>query len=180
MVERSFLLVDKSFGSRSVSFPDVGYSVILYPVRDYCKFSAMYIFDTFIRVCYADVDRMGYVYYGNYLKYYEIARNESLRALGLTYREIEEKGVMMPVLKAECRYKMPAYYDENLRIRTILKEIPAGPRMEFFYEVYNRDDRKINEGYTQLAFMRTTDHYPCRCPQFLKDILLPFFEDQER
>lgn len=136
----------------------------------------MYSYDHKLRSCYGDVDRMGYVYYGNYLKYYEIARNESLRALGMSYRELEERGFMMPVLKAECIYKAPAFYDEELTIHTTIKELPTGVRVDFFYEVFNTGGKLINQGYTQLAFIRTRDHYPCRCPQFLQDLLRPYFE----
>lgn len=139
----------------------------------------MYVFDHKLRSCYGDIDRMGYVYYANYLKYYEIARGEALRALGLSYRDMEDRGVMMPVLKAECNYKSPAFYDEELTIRTVVKEIPEGVRMNFYYEIYNSKGKKINFGYTQLAFMRTRDHYPCRCPEFLKDLLRPFFPEQD-
>jgi acyl-CoA thioester hydrolase len=75
----------------------------------------MYISETSIRVRYAETDQMGYVYYGHYAMYYEVARVESLRQLGLTYREIEEMGVLMPVLENKSRYLKPARYDDLLR-----------------------------------------------------------------
>ena len=77
---------------------------------------------------------MGYVYYGNYASYYEAARVEALRALGLTYRALEESGIMMPVLENYSKYIAPAHYDELLTITTTVKEKP-GVRIMFEYEI---------------------------------------------
>lgn len=135
----------------------------------------MYSYDTQIRVCYADVDQMGFVYYGNYLKFYEIARGESMRALGLSYREMEERGVMMPVVRAELNYKKPAHYDDVITVRTIVKELPQGARMDFYYEVYNQESQLLNHGFSQLAFVRKDSGMPCRCPDYLTELLSPYF-----
>ena len=84
----------------------------------------MYVSETYIRVRYGETDQMGYVYYGNYAMYYEVARVESLRRLGLTYKELEAMGVMMPVLENHSKFLSAALYDDNLRIVTTIREKP--------------------------------------------------------
>ena len=139
------------------------------------KTTSMYHFTTLIRTCYADVDQMGFVYYGNYPKFYEIARTETIRSLGISYKEIEEQGIMMPVVEIGIRYKRPAHYDEVLTIHTFVKEIPRGPKMTFFHEIYNENGDLLNEGSVTLAFVRASDHRPCRIPSILKELLNPHF-----
>lgn len=134
----------------------------------------MYSSETTVRVRYAETDQMGYVYYGNYAIYYEVARVESLRQLGLTYKELEAMGVMMPVLENHTRYKAPARYDELLTIRTTIKEKP-GIRITFFYEIYNEEKKLINEGETQLVFIDMKTTKPCRAPQAMMTVLEPYF-----
>ncbi len=135
----------------------------------------MYRHDIQIRVRYADTDQMGYVYYGNYAAYYEAARVESLRALGLTYRELEADGVMMPVLENTSRFKAPALYDELLTVRTIIKEKPM-VRIRFDYEIYNEADKLIHTGETLLAFVKMDTGRPCRMPGQMEELLKPFFK----
>ena len=134
----------------------------------------MYISETSIRVRYSETDQMGYVYYGNYAMYYEVARVESLRQLGLTYREIEEMGVMMPVLENRSRYLAPARYDDLLRIVTTLREKP-GVRIRFEYEIFNSENTLINQGETLLVFINKETNRPCRQPPAMQKILEPFF-----
>ncbi|MEG2666556.1 MAG: thioesterase family protein, partial [Bacteroidales bacterium] len=100
----------------------------------------MFSSETFIRVRYAETDQMGYVYYGNYPTYYEVARVETMRKLGYSYQTMEEEGIMMPVIHVESIYKRAAHYDDLLIFLTIIKEITAA-RMTFFYEIYN--DKKV-------------------------------------
>ena len=134
----------------------------------------MYISETSIRVRYAETDQMGYVYYGHYAMYYEVARVESLRQLGLTYREIEEMGVMMPVLENKSRYLAPARYDDLLRVVTTLREKP-GVKIKFEYEIYNGDNALINKGETILVFINKTTNKPCRQPPAMEKALQRFF-----
>jgi acyl-CoA thioester hydrolase len=117
---------------------------------------------------------MGYVYYGNYAMYYEVARVESLRQLGLTYREIEEMGVMMPVLENKSRYLAPARYDDLLRIVTTLREKP-GVKIRFEYEIFNSENALINKGETLLVFINKETNRPCRQPPAMQKVLAPFF-----
>ena len=134
----------------------------------------MYISETSIRVRYAETDQMGYVYYGHYAMYYEVARVESLRQLGLTYREIEEMGVLMPVLENKSRYLAPARYDDLLRIVTTLREKP-GVKIRFEYEIYNGENTLIHKGETVLVFINKATNRPCRQPPAMEKVLQRFF-----
>ena len=134
----------------------------------------MYTSETSIRVRYAETDQMGYVYYGHYAMYYEVARVESLRQLGLTYREIEEMGVMMPVLENKSRYLAPARYDDLLRIVTTLREKP-GVKIKFEYEIFNGENTLINKGETILVFINKATNKPCRQPPAMEKVLQRFF-----
>jgi acyl-CoA thioester hydrolase len=134
----------------------------------------MYISETQIRVRYGETDQMGYVYYGNYAMFYEVARVEALRQLGLTYKELEDMGVMMPVLENHSYFKSPALYDDLLTIKTTIREKP-GVRIAFEYDLYNTRDELIHQGRTQLAFVDKKTGRPCRPPQVFMDVLKPFF-----
>ena len=135
----------------------------------------MYLSETHIRVRYGETDQMGYVYYGNYAKYYEVARVESLRQLGLTYRELEEMGIIMPVLENHSRYHAPALYDENLKIVTTIKDKPS-VRITFNYEIFNEKGSLIHAGETQLVFVDKKTGHPCRAPEVFQKVLAPYFQ----
>ena len=124
----------------------------------------MYVSETSIRVRYGETDQMGYVYYGHYAMYYEVARVESLRQLGLTYRELEESGVIMPVLENHSKFIAPARYDDLLRIVTTLPEKP-GVRIRFQYEIFNEGNGLLHQGETLLVFTDQKTNKPCRPPQ---------------
>jgi acyl-CoA thioester hydrolase len=134
----------------------------------------MYRSETKIRVRYGETDQMGYVYYGNYAMYYEVARVESLRQLGLTYRELEETGVMMPVLENKSKYLAAAKYDDLLRIVTTLRELP-GVKIKFEYEIFNEAEKLIHLGETLLVFIDKKTGRPCRPPEAMTKLLVPFF-----
>ncbi len=85
----------------------------------------MYSYQTKIRVRYGETDQMGYMYYGNYAELYEVGRVEMLRSLGMTYKSMEEDGIMMPVLEMRCKYIKPALYDDELTVKVILEKCPA-------------------------------------------------------
>jgi acyl-CoA thioester hydrolase len=135
----------------------------------------MFVHETTIRVRYAETDQMGYVYYGNYAAYYEVARVESLRSLSMTYRELEKTGIIMPVLDLKCKFIRPARYDDLLMIRTTIKDKP-GTRMIFHYEVFREDDTLINIGETTLVFVSAETGRPCPMPDNMHQILAPFFD----
>src|ERR671912_131747 len=117
-------------------------------------------------------DQMGYVYYGNYAMYYEVARVESLRQLGLTYKELENMGVMMPVLENHSKFIAPGRYDDLLRIKTTLRTLP-GVKIKFEYEIFNESNSLIHTGETLLAFVDKSTSRPCRPPQPMLDVLTP-------
>jgi len=131
----------------------------------------MYISETKIRVRYSETDKMGYVYYGNYPAYFEVGRAEAMRELGMTYRQMEDKGVMMPIASMNLKYLRPAFYDDLLTIKTIVKELPSS-RMHFFYEVANENGDLLTKGETILAFVNMNTRRPCPAPEwFLKAFL---------
>ena len=117
---------------------------------------------------------MGYVYYGNYAMYYEVARVESLRQLGLTYKELEEMGVMMPVVENHSTFIAPGRYDDLLRIKTTLREKP-GVKIKFEYEIFNEGNTLIHQGETLLVFIDRKTNRPCRPPEAMLQVLAPYF-----
>ena len=134
----------------------------------------MYISETHVRVRYGETDQMGYVYYGNYAMYYEVGRVESLRQLGLTYKELEEMGVMMPVLENKSKFLSPALYDDLLKIVTTIRVKPS-VRITFEYEIFNGHDKLIHQGETLLAFVQKSNGRPCRPPVVFQKVLEPYF-----
>jgi len=134
----------------------------------------MYQSQIIIRARYGETDQMGYVYYGNYASYYEVARVESLRQLGLSYRELEKMGVMMPVLENHSKFLAPAVYDEQLKIVTTIRDKP-GVRIKFEYEIFNEHEKLIHAGETLLAFVNKATGKPCRPPEIFENVLKPYF-----
>ena len=128
-----------------------------------------------VRVRYADTDQMGYVYYGNYARYYEIGRVEALRSLDFHYKVMEDEGVMMPVYENHSRYLKPARYDDELTIRVILREMP-GIRVIFHYEIRNQQGVLLNTGETTLVFQRRDNSKLCVAPEKLLQKLKPYFD----
>ncbi|GAB2641820.1 thioesterase family protein [Emticicia sediminis] len=135
----------------------------------------MYSFDYDYRIRYADIDQMGYMYYGNYAKLYEIGRVEALRSLGLRYRDLEETGIIMPVYENKSRFISPAKYDDLVTIRVIIKELPK-VRIVFNYEIYDEQQTLLHTGETTLVFVRTSNNRIATCPKEISDRLLPFFQ----
>ncbi len=134
----------------------------------------MFVNETSLRVRYAETDRMGYVYYGNYAGYYEVGRVEALRSLGMSYREMEDSGIMLPVLTYNIKYFKPSFYDDLLTIQTIIPEIP-GTRIKFLYKMFNAQRVLLNEGETTLVFVNIKTGKPCQAPADFIDKIKPFF-----
>jgi acyl-CoA thioester hydrolase len=118
---------------------------------------------------------MGYMYYGNYAEFYEVGRVEMLRSLGMTYRSMEESGIMMPVLEMRCKYHKPALYDEEIIVKVILDKRP-GVKIHFKYELFNEQEQLINEGETTLAFIDIKRNRPCSPPEEFQNKLKRYFE----
>lgn len=135
----------------------------------------MFTHDTAIRVRYAETDQMGVVYHSNYFPWFESARAEAIRDMGLTYAEMEKSGVIMPIVDVHCRYLRPAKYDELLTVRTILKELPAHHKIEFHHEVYNEQKELLAVGKIILYFMEAKTMKKTVMPAALHTKLAPFF-----
>ncbi len=115
--------------------------------------------DIEVRVRYAETDQMGYVYYGNYATYFEVARVETFRHIGFSYKEMEDEGIMMPVLEYKTKFIKPAYYDDLLRINVKIAAKP-GVRIRFEYEVYNEAGVLLNVSETTLVFVNKSTGKP--------------------
>lgn len=113
----------------------------------------MFTFSTTLRIHYALTDQMGVVYHGNYAQFYEIGRTEALRSLGLTYKGIEEMGVIMPVIDMHMKFVRPAVYDDLIRIDIFVKELPLEHKILFHGEIFNEKDKLLNAGAVTLYFM---------------------------
>ncbi len=135
----------------------------------------MFTYETTLRVRYAETDQMGYAYYGNYAQYYEVGRVEMLRSLGMTYRSMEESGIMMPVLELRCKYIKPAFYDNAITIKVILDTMPE-KRIVFKYELYNETNELINIGETTLVFVDMNTKKPCYAPENFLNKIKGYFE----
>ncbi|MBQ4280262.1 MAG: acyl-CoA thioesterase [Rikenellaceae bacterium] len=127
-----------------------------------------------LRVRYKETDNMGIVHHSNYVNYYEVARTEMLREFGTTYRTMEERGVMLPVLEVGMHYYHPAHYDDLLTIRITLPRLPM-VKMQFDHEIYNEAGELINTGTVVLAFVDSRTRRPCRAPSWFTDLLAPHF-----
>lgn len=117
---------------------------------------------TEFRVIYGDTDNMGVVYYANYLRYFEIGRNEYMRGRGLPYREIEGKGLSLPVTDATCKYHRPARYDDLVRLETRVTRA-RGARVTFAYTLWNESGELLAEGTTDHGSLGKTGR-PVRIP----------------
>jgi len=122
---------------------------------------------TEFRVRYAETDRMGYVYYGNYAAWFEVGRVEWLRSFGLSYKKLEDEGVILPVREMRVRYIKPAKYDDVVVLKTALREL-SGPRITFDYELHHSDGEKLCTAEITLVFVDRNSGKPVRAPQALE------------
>ncbi|MGB5361677.1 MAG: thioesterase family protein [Aureibaculum sp.] len=127
-----------------------------------------------IRVRYGETDQMGYVYYGNYAQYFEMGRVEWLRNLGISYKRMEELGIMLPVLNLNINYLKPAKYDDLLTLKTTLLKKPS-VRIEFDFELFNEDKVLLTKGFTSLVFIDIAKDKPTRAPDYILEKINPFF-----
>ena len=125
-----------------------------------------------IRVRYGETDQMGYCYYGNYAQYLEVGRVEAIRSLGIVYKELENKGILLPVSEFSIRYKSPAFYDDELNIITRIERI-EGARIYFSYTIKS-ENRLISEATTTLVFINKQTNKPISCPDFFLNKLMHY------
>ncbi len=132
-----------------------------------------YVFDFYHRVKYYETDKMGYVHNSNYFRYFEIGREETMRQIGLSYDEIERRGIMMPLIEQYAHYHTPAIYDDYIIIRTTIKSLPKA-KIHFDYRVIKQVENKeilLCEGWNELCFVHQNTRKPLRCPNWLEEKL---------
>ena len=127
-------------------------------------------FDFNVRVRYAETDQMGVVYHGNYAQYFEMGRVEWLRNMGVSYKWMEDNGVMLPVVSLSMDYKKPARYDDVLTVKTIFKS-QTSVKIEFDYEIYNEKGELLTIGYSMLVFVNMKTGRPILPPDYVLDRL---------
>ncbi|KGO81903.1 MULTISPECIES: acyl-CoA thioesterase [Flavobacterium] len=128
----------------------------------------MKIHEFSVRVRYAETDQMGVVYHGNYAQYFEMGRVEWLRNLGLTYKFMEQNGVMLPVVSLLMNYKKPARYDDLLTVRTIFKK-QESVKIEFDYEILNEAGELLTTGNSVLVFVDMKTGRPVTPPDYVAE-----------
>lgn len=131
--------------------------------------------ETKIRVRYGETDQMGYVYYGVYAQYYEVGRVETMRLLGFSYKDMEERGILLPVIEFSIHYKRPAFYDDEITVVTSLKQWPGGLRLPFEYVCYNSNGDVLNTGKVILVSVDKRSGKPAPLPDWFLEACKPFF-----
>ncbi len=129
-----------------------------------------------LRVRYAETDQMGYVYYGNYASYFEVARVEVFREMGASYKSMEEEGVMMPVIEYHTKFLKPAKYDDLLTIKVKIPERPT-VRITFEYEAFNEEGELLCTAFTKLVFVRKSNGKPCQPTEAFLNVLDNYFHE---
>lgn len=139
----------------------------------------MYVHEVQIRVRYGETDQMGYLYYGNYAQYYEVGRVETIRSLGLSYKEMEEvHGIWLPVVSMDMRFVRPAYYDDLLTVRSELRRLPD-THIVFHVEIFNDKKKLLNAGTVRLCFFDSKIKKVVMAPEELLERLKPHFKNDE-
>ncbi len=128
-----------------------------------------------IQIRYDEVDKMGYVYHGNYAKYYHISRTELMRGIGFSDKEFENYNIIMPIIELNIKYLKPVYYDDVITIKTFLRQLPDS-RMTFEHEVRNVVGELINTASSMVVFVDIVTRRPMRAPDFFVNKLKPYFE----
>ena len=128
---------------------------------------------TKVRVRYGETDQMGYCYYGNYAQYFEVGRVEAMRSLGMSYRDMESRGVMLPVSNFNVNYFVPAKYDDELIITTAITQI-KGARLFFDYTIHNEMGELVSEAHTTLVFVNMDTMKPIKAPVEFVELLKPY------
>lgn len=125
---------------------------------------------TMFRVRYVETDQMGVVHHGNYATYFEAARIDWLDQIGISYKDMESNGIMLPVFHLSCKFYHPLYFDDRFHVLTFIKEKPSA-RIVLYYEIYNQNDQLTTVGETTLVFVDAQTRKPVRCPKFVLEKL---------
>jgi len=137
----------------------------------------MYSASTSIRVRYGETDQMGYLYYGFYAWYYEVGRVEAIRELGLSYKEMEEEGIIMPVVALKSKYIRPARYDDLLIVKTSINSMPKGGFVNFDCEIEDEEGTLLNTAQVTLVFLEKSERKRISAPDYFIEKIKPFFEE---
>lgn len=132
---------------------------------------------TKLRVRYGETDQMGYCYYGNYASYFEVGRVEAMRSLGMSYRSLEEAGIMLPVSHFEVDYLRPALYDDELTITTCITEL-KGPRLFFEYTIENEQNELVAKAKTTLVFVAKATMRPIAPPESFVNLIQQHYVEE--
>ncbi len=132
---------------------------------------------THFRVSYSDTDQMGFMHHSNYLKYYETARWELFRSIGMPYHKIEGEGIIFPVTDISVKYIKPAYYDQEISIDTAIKSL-TGARMIFYFLATNENGETINEAQITVASVRKINNKACQMPKSIFNRLKELMNNQ--
>lgn len=135
----------------------------------------MFQCSTKIRVRYAETDQMNVVYHGNYAQYFEVSRAEAIRSLGFTYKNLEEMGIIMPIVDIHIKFLQPAHYDDLLTVTCILKELPTSHKIEFHQEVHNEAGKLLTIGKVVLYFINAKTMQKTVMPEIWLNKLKPYF-----
>jgi acyl-CoA thioester hydrolase len=127
-----------------------------------------------LRIRYAETDKMGYCYYGNYAQFFEVARVELLRELGIVYKDLEDGGIILPVTHFTIDYFKPAFYDDEITVHCELKELPSAC-IEFHYTTINAKSEILNKSVTKLVFYSVQSSKPIRPPKDFIELFKPYF-----
>ena len=130
----------------------------------------MFFDEILIRVRYGETDQMGVVHHGNYALYLEMGRTEWLRKKGISYKQMEEDGVMLPVISMALNFKKSALYDDVIKVKTTLRKLPS-IKIEFDYEIYNESGDILVTASTVLAFINMKTKRVIKCPDYILDKL---------
>ena len=139
----------------------------------------MFKTETQIRVRYVETDQMGVVYHSNYFHFFEVARAESIRGLGVTYADMEKMGVIMPVVEVKCKYIRPALYDQLITVTVFITHLPTDHKITFHSDVFNEKDELLATGHVTLYFMEAKTMKKTKMPQVLFDRIKPFFPETD-
>lgn len=124
--------------------------------------------ETKLKVRYSETDQMGVVHHGNYAQYLELARIDWLAKLGISYKSMEESGIMLPVFTLDFKFKKSAFFDDELTVKTFLRKIPT-VKIIFDYEIYNQQQELLTTASTTLVFVNSASRKPISCPPYIID-----------
>jgi len=136
----------------------------------------MYTHESFLEVRYYETDLMGIVHHSNYIRYFECSRNDALISLGLPIREVEKRGIMMPVVNVSCIYKAPARQGDRLRLESVVKELPKA-KLIIDTIIYGPQNEIVCTGSVTLGFIHSDTRKPTRAPEFIVKLFAPFFKN---